>query len=115
MTLRFTSGAASSSAPAAGRAGVPGGRLAGLAWIALLGSGLGVLGAAGRGLLAGPPLTSPWRWLGWLHARPPATAAFALLRLAGLGPGGPGAAAARRPTSTAAGRAGPNVVDRGPG
>ena len=74
-----TAGAA--SARAAGRGGVAG-RL--LAWIALLVAGLRVLQACGRGVLAGPSLTSPSRWLPWLAGRPPATVAFAVLRATGL-------------------------------
>src|SRR5437660_2731810 len=69
------------SARAAGRAGVAGGLLARMA---LLSAGLRVLQACGGGVLAGPSLTSPWRWLPWLTTRPPAAVAFAVLRVAGL-------------------------------
>src|SRR2546430_15429557 len=79
MSPSLAAGAA--SAGAAGRAGVAG-RL--LARMALVSAGLRVLQACGGGVLAGPSLTSPWRWLPWLTARPPAIVAFAVLRVAGL-------------------------------
>jgi hypothetical protein len=79
MSPSLTAGAA--SARAAGRGGAAG-RL--LAWIALLVAGLRVLQACGGGVLAGPSLTSPSRWLPWIAGRPPATVAFAVLRATGL-------------------------------
>src|SRR2546430_2980102 len=79
MSPSLAAGAA--SARAAGRQGVAA-RL--LARRALLSAGLRVLQACGGGVLAGPSLTSPWRWLPWLTTRPPATVAFAVLRVAGL-------------------------------
>jgi nucleoid-associated protein YgaU len=43
-----------------------------------------MLHAAGRGTLAPPPLTSPWRWEMWLEQRDPVVAAFAVLRVVAL-------------------------------
>lgn len=55
-----------------------------LLWLALLaGIVVGLHGLGGR--LAPPPLTDPGRLNGWLEERQPAEAAFALLRLVGLG------------------------------
>src|SRR5438105_3432854 len=79
MSPRLAAGAA--SARAAGRGGAAGRPLA---WLAMLVAGLRVLQACGGGVLAGPPLSSPPRWLPWLTSRPPATVAFAVLRMTGL-------------------------------
>lgn len=55
-----------------------------LLWLALLGGILVGLHALG-GTLAPPPLTDPGRLDNWVEERQPAEAAFALLRLVGLG------------------------------
>lgn len=69
------------SSPSSGRAG----RLVSAALrLAGLAAAMGVLQWAGRGALAGPPLSDPGRWAGWLEARDPLVAAFGLLRVVTL-------------------------------
>ena len=61
-------------------------RLAGAAlWLTALGASAVALQWAGRGALAAPPMTEPGRWAAWIEGRDPLLAAFAVLRVVGLG------------------------------
>jgi hypothetical protein len=54
-------------------------------WVGGLGAAALALEWAGRGPLAGPPLSDPGRWAAWLEGRDPLIAAFSLVRLVALG------------------------------
>jgi len=58
-------------------------RLAG--WAGGIALALAALAASGHGALAPPPLGSPDRWQAWFEQRDPASAAFAILRMAAVG------------------------------
>jgi hypothetical protein len=53
-------------------------------WILGLATAAAILHWAGRGALAGPPVTEPGRWLEWLDGRNAVVAGFALVRLVAL-------------------------------
>jgi len=55
------------------------------AWAAALALALVALTITGHGALSPPPLGAPHRWLAWFEQREPASAAFALVRLAAVG------------------------------
>ncbi len=55
------------------------------AWAAGLALTLVVLATSGHGALSPPPLGSPARWQVWFDQRDPASAAFAMLRMAAVG------------------------------
>ncbi len=55
------------------------------AWTVGLTVALLALAATGHGALSPPPLGSPSRWPGWMEAREPTEAAFAILRLMAVG------------------------------
>jgi len=55
------------------------------AWIVGIGIVLFALATGGQGTLSPPPLGSPSRWQAWFEQREPASAAFAVLRMAAVG------------------------------
>ena len=69
------------AAPAVTRGPVP----AAAGWAGGIALALYVLSVSGAGRLAPPPIGSPGRWPAWLERREPASAAFAILRLAAVG------------------------------